>query len=79
MYKPQTVVFEFFCMDKLRGDKDCQVCPTLFIYVLFDCPWIEGRGNHYQIVTYNIDISANNVYIIKYLLFNLKSNRYSKK
>ena len=66
-------------MDKLREDKDRQACSTLFIDVLFDCPWIEGRGNHYQIVTYNIDISANNVYIINYLLFNLKSNRYSKK
>ena len=79
MYKPQTVVFEVFCMDKLRGDKDCWACFTSCIDVSFDCPWIEGRGNHYQIVTYNIDISANNVYIIKYLLFNLKSNRYSKK
>ncbi|EFX38537.1 hypothetical protein HMPREF8577_1229 [Streptococcus parasanguinis ATCC 903] len=40
-------------------------CSSLFINVLFSCPWIEERGNQYQIVIYNIDIIANNVYIIE--------------
>mgnify|MGYP000895952025 CR=1 FL=1 len=52
-------------MDKLRGNKDWQAYSTSFIDVLFSCPWIEERGNQYQIVIYNIDIIANNVYIIE--------------
>ena len=50
-------------MDKLRGNKDWQAYSTSFIDVLFSCPWIKERGNHYQIVTYNIDIIAKCVYV----------------